>query len=560
MFTTVCLIVKNEERCLERCLASVAAAADALVVVDTGSTDRTREIALSFRATVIDLPWQGSFAQAKNEALRHAAGDWVFFLDADEYYPTGGAAALRGYLETLPAAVDAVELRRYELLGAGMPNEYTPVIRAFRGGRGIGYRGAIHEYLTKDTSGGSEPLMTVAVPTEAIYLLHDGYAGRRNADKAARNVAILTRLIETGEGDADPLLHFYLAESLWPSGDYPEMWQSYQRYLTADRTCAPICLCALLKAEEALRLSVSQDAEAAAWLSGEAERRYPSHPAALVLCGNVAYADGRAAALAFYEQAVAGSADFPDFGYSLLKRVRDWPLVLTRLGLLREQGGDSLGGREAYLRALRLEPRDETALRHYLRGIRHESSEADIFPGSSVQEMAKLSHESGDSQLYLQTARAEGTALPFLVFYDEYAGKNPGLWDEYYTTMQVIMGEYRQTIRPIGQLVTRHPLWRGDADNWGAEVGGRDRARVEAMLSEALAGCLLAGDAEALVELRCYCPRVWRDAITLCLGGEAEPVPGGEHLLDLVSGRLSAHAAPEGVLLMWQEVRNCWRP
>ncbi|HLJ97346.1 MAG TPA: glycosyltransferase, partial [Gemmataceae bacterium] len=78
------MIVRNEENTLGDCLRSVADLVDEVVVVDTGSTDRTREMAASFGARVIDFAWCDSFAAARNESLRHATGDWAFWLDADE--------------------------------------------------------------------------------------------------------------------------------------------------------------------------------------------------------------------------------------------------------------------------------------------------------------------------------------------------------------------------------------------------------------------------------------------------------------------------------------------
>jgi GT2 family glycosyltransferase len=78
------MIVKNEERHLPDCLASVNDLVDEMIVVDTGSTDRTKAVAASYGAKVSDFPWVDDFAAARNEALRHATGDWVFWMDADD--------------------------------------------------------------------------------------------------------------------------------------------------------------------------------------------------------------------------------------------------------------------------------------------------------------------------------------------------------------------------------------------------------------------------------------------------------------------------------------------
>ena len=81
---SLCMIVKDEERNLPDCLRPVADLVSEIVVVDTGSTDRTREVAAGFGARVFDVPWKDSFAAARNESLRLATRDWVFWLDADD--------------------------------------------------------------------------------------------------------------------------------------------------------------------------------------------------------------------------------------------------------------------------------------------------------------------------------------------------------------------------------------------------------------------------------------------------------------------------------------------
>jgi tetratricopeptide (TPR) repeat protein len=81
---SLCMIVKDEEENLPECLASAVGLVDEVVVVDTGSTDRTREVAARLGARVVDFRWVDSFAAARNESLRHATGDWAFWLDADD--------------------------------------------------------------------------------------------------------------------------------------------------------------------------------------------------------------------------------------------------------------------------------------------------------------------------------------------------------------------------------------------------------------------------------------------------------------------------------------------
>src|SRR5262245_57509130 len=89
------MIVRNEEESLDRCLASARGLADELIVVDTGSTDRTVEIARAHGASVHHFKWCDDFAAARNVALRHATGQWCLHLDADEWVVEAEAGALR---------------------------------------------------------------------------------------------------------------------------------------------------------------------------------------------------------------------------------------------------------------------------------------------------------------------------------------------------------------------------------------------------------------------------------------------------------------------------------
>jgi GT2 family glycosyltransferase/acetyltransferase-like isoleucine patch superfamily enzyme/2-polyprenyl-3-methyl-5-hydroxy-6-metoxy-1,4-benzoquinol methylase/Flp pilus assembly protein TadD/glycosyltransferase involved in cell wall biosynthesis len=81
---SLCMIVKNEEKHLVRCLRSVRDGVDEIIVVDTGSTDKTVDIAKVFGAKLFHFPWTGNFSDARNQSLAHATGDWILVLDADE--------------------------------------------------------------------------------------------------------------------------------------------------------------------------------------------------------------------------------------------------------------------------------------------------------------------------------------------------------------------------------------------------------------------------------------------------------------------------------------------
>ena len=81
---SLCMIAKNEEKYLEQCLRSVKDIVDEIIIVDTGSTDKTKEIAKKFNAKIFDFKWVDDFSAARNESIRHATKDWILVLDADE--------------------------------------------------------------------------------------------------------------------------------------------------------------------------------------------------------------------------------------------------------------------------------------------------------------------------------------------------------------------------------------------------------------------------------------------------------------------------------------------
>ena len=89
------MIVRNEGHQLADCLSPVAELFDEIVVVDTGSRDDTREVARRFTGNVFNFPWCDHFSAARNESLRHADGEWIFWLDADDRISPENIAQLR---------------------------------------------------------------------------------------------------------------------------------------------------------------------------------------------------------------------------------------------------------------------------------------------------------------------------------------------------------------------------------------------------------------------------------------------------------------------------------
>jgi glycosyltransferase involved in cell wall biosynthesis len=253
------LIVKNEELTLPACLASVAGLVDEILVVDTGSTDRTREVAAGLGARVVEFPWCDDFAAARNEGLKHASGKWIFWLDADERLDEvnrekfralvaglgdekaayvmkqrSGEAGTVGHHSNGVGAQrhdsDAVAAQRHHW--NGVPQTLVDQVRLFRNHPQIRWRYQVHEQIL--------PALREAgydVRFTDLAIEHGGYvdaAVRRR--KTERNLRLL--LLEDAERPGDPFTLFNLGWAYQELGrvaeSLPLLTRSLERSRPAD--------------------------------------------------------------------------------------------------------------------------------------------------------------------------------------------------------------------------------------------------------------------------------------------------------------------------------------
>jgi glycosyltransferase involved in cell wall biosynthesis len=194
------LIVRDEARCIARCLDSVRPWVDRMLVLDTGSSDDTIAIARGCGAEVSEVAWPDSFAEARNAALALADADWNLVIDADEWIDQGGKL-LRAWCAGPPRLGRLWQIS--EATGETVTrNRVTRLLP-----RGVCYTGRVHEQVESD------------LPRENIDLAlgHDGYVGAQLARKQDRNHPLL--LAELGEAPGDPYLHYQLGKDEQMRGD-----------------------------------------------------------------------------------------------------------------------------------------------------------------------------------------------------------------------------------------------------------------------------------------------------------------------------------------------------
>jgi tetratricopeptide (TPR) repeat protein len=197
---SLCMIVKDEEEMLPRCLAAAKPAVDEIVVVDTGSTDRTVEIAESFGARVLHHEWNGSFSDARNVSLEAATGDWGIYLDADEVLVEEDAAGLRACTGRVwREAFALVETNYTGDIEDGTAMTHN-ALRMFRNRPEYRFKGRLHEQMAYALPG----YLSERIEYTQLRIEHYGYLGvvRDSKDKSRRNLELLQQQVAEGTESA----------------------------------------------------------------------------------------------------------------------------------------------------------------------------------------------------------------------------------------------------------------------------------------------------------------------------------------------------------------------
>ncbi|RJE86679.1 glycosyltransferase [Paenibacillus sp. 1011MAR3C5] len=215
---SLCMIVRNEEDSLGRCLASVKDAVDEIVIVDTGSTDKTKEIAASFGAVIYDFEWIDNFAAARNYSFEQATKTFILWLDADDVIEPEDLARLKALKEKEELSYDSVTMN-YNLT---FDHNGNPVFslrrnRLVRRSRGFRWIGPVHEYLA--VSG---------------YTYHSDIAvtHRKERRHTDRNLRIYLKRLEGGE-EFSPRDQYYFANELRDHARLQEAADWYEKFLVS---------------------------------------------------------------------------------------------------------------------------------------------------------------------------------------------------------------------------------------------------------------------------------------------------------------------------------------
>lgn len=213
------MIVRNEARCLTRCLASARPWVDAMIVLDTGSTDDTVALAQAAGAQVHHLPWPDDFAKARNAALDLSQADWNLVLDADEWLADGAEAlqALRDQAPTFMGRLSVCSLMEDKASPQGQTMAASWIPRVLP--KGVRYQGRIHE----------QPLFAGPRVDLPVHVGHDGYLPEHMHLKGPRNQQLLVAALQ--ERPDDPYLHYQLGKDHEVNDRFEQAWPHYEQAL-----------------------------------------------------------------------------------------------------------------------------------------------------------------------------------------------------------------------------------------------------------------------------------------------------------------------------------------
>lgn len=239
---SLCMITKNEEKNIKACLDSMVNIADEIIIVDTGSTDKTVEIAKSYGAKVFSYKWNDDFSEARNISLEKATKDWIIVLDGDEVLPKEDGKKLKNIINA--TSMEALYLRLENIVDNKSLGDAV-VLRVFRNNKLYRFRNKMHEQVifSIEENGGKDKIQATN-----LKILHYGYDPKiyNMVDKQKRNLKILESYPEeerdgyfyysigneySRANDINKSLEMYYKGLEFAKKYYPDKLPSYLPYL-----------------------------------------------------------------------------------------------------------------------------------------------------------------------------------------------------------------------------------------------------------------------------------------------------------------------------------------
>lgn len=220
---SVCMIVKNEEKNIKHCLESIESVADEIVIVDTGSDDKTLEICRQYNTKIIKHKWNNDFSEARNISLDYATKDYILFLDADEELLKEDLEKLKSLLSRKKLS-EGYFLKLINIINENEVGEYA-VFRLFKNKKNYRFRGRVHEQIANCIQKYNKEK---CIENVDIKICHYGYDPSKVniEDKYKRNIGILNTYAEE---EKDAYYYYVLGNEYARITDFEKAIESYEK-------------------------------------------------------------------------------------------------------------------------------------------------------------------------------------------------------------------------------------------------------------------------------------------------------------------------------------------
>jgi glycosyltransferase involved in cell wall biosynthesis len=248
---TLSMIVKNEEKTLERCLRSAEGIPDEIIIIDTGSADHTKEIARNFTSQIFDFTWIDDFSAARNYSFKRATMDYILWLDADDIFLPEERTKLLALKNTLAPSLDAVSMIYHTAFDR--ENNVTQSnrrIRLVRRSKNFTWSGVVHEDLATDSA--------FHYLSSDIVVTHLKPEGDHGPSK--RNLLLYIKHIQEGR-DLGPADLFHYAQELRMHEEFEQAIPYYVKFLQTSQINVDAALLALHELAKCYHLTGKLDKE-----------------------------------------------------------------------------------------------------------------------------------------------------------------------------------------------------------------------------------------------------------------------------------------------------------
>lgn len=263
---SVCIIAKNEEKYIENCLKHLSRYDMEIIVADTGSTDRTKEIAMHYTDKIYDFEWINDFSAARNFVASKASNNWILVLDCDEYLIKLDVSGIRKCMQQNNKNVGVINLRNVYTNEDGGRRCQDDGVPRFYNKNFYEYRFRIHEQITPKNAKDMENvvLYTFTVPAEVDHYGYD-IPKEEMLKKQERNLSLLEASV--GDGHMDDYLFFQIGQSNFVLGRYAQAAEAYDKCFALNNNMEKNFMSVALSSYAETLLRLGMDAQACALLT-----------------------------------------------------------------------------------------------------------------------------------------------------------------------------------------------------------------------------------------------------------------------------------------------------